>query len=136
MLTPATSQWGKHHPVTLKHLDALRSWLDLSNSFDATVYAIACVAFWVCCHLGELLVASHNGFDLKSNVTQGCLKTHGIARFGHHFSMIHLPSTKMKGQGGDDIYLIDCPLLSSLITAFEHHLASNPLVLDTAPLFA
>jgi len=50
--------------------------------------------------------------------------------------MIHLPNTKTKGRDGDDIYLIDCPLLSSPITAFEHHLASNPLVLDTTPLFA
>jgi len=50
--------------------------------------------------------------------------------------MIHLPKTKTKGQEGDDIYLMDCSLLSNPINAFEHHLTSNPLVLDGAPLFS
>jgi len=117
-LVPSLSQWAKHFPVTLRHLDALRSQLDLSNSFDAVVYSIACVAFWACCHLGKLIIASCHSFDSKTNITHGCLKTCGIARFGRHFSMLHLPSTKMKGHDGDDIYLIDCPLLSSPITVF------------------
>ena len=59
----------------------------------------------------------------------------GIARFSCHFSMLHLPSTKMKGHDGDDIYLIDCPLLSSPIMVFEHHLVLSPLVPDAVPLF-
>ena len=50
--------------------------------------------------------------------------------------MIHLPSMKTKGSDGDDIYLMECPFVSSPISVFEHHLASNPLVPDDAPLFA
>ena len=41
----------------------------------------------------------------------------------------------MKGNDSDDFYLIECPLLSSPITVFEHHLVSSSLVTDTAPLF-
>ena len=117
-LVPAMSQCEKCYLVTLRHLDAPHSQLDLSNSFDAAVYAIACVAFWACCHLGKLPIASHHSFDSKTNVTCGCLKTHGITRFGCHFSILHLPSTKTKGHDGDNIYLINCPLLSSPITVF------------------
>ena len=79
---------------------------------------------------------SHNSFDMQTNVSHGCAKTHGIARFRCCFSMIHLPSTKVKGQEGEDIYLIDCPLTSSLINAFAPHLASSPLVPEDALLFA
>lgn len=39
---------AKRPPVTLEHLHALRDGLDLANSFDAAVYAVACVAFWSC----------------------------------------------------------------------------------------
>ena len=38
----------KRPPVTLEHLYALRNGLDLTNSFDAAVYAVACIAFWCC----------------------------------------------------------------------------------------
>ena len=71
-LAPTSSQWERCQPVTLKHLDALWQCLVLSNSFDAAVYAIACVAFWACCRLGELLILSHHGFNLQKNVSRGC----------------------------------------------------------------
>jgi len=50
--------------------------------------------------------------------------------------MLHLLKIKTKGSDGDDIYLIDCPLLSNLINAFKHHLALSLLMPDDAPLFA
>ena len=135
-LAPTSSRRERRQPVTLKHLDALRRRLVLSNSFDAAVYAVACVAFWACCRLGELLILSRHGFNLQKNVSRGCPKNHGVAKFGRRFSTFHLPDTKTKGADGDDIYLIDCPLLSNPVTAFEHHLASNPQIPDDAPLFA
>jgi len=43
--------------------------------------------------------------------------------------------TKVEDQGpdGDDIYLIDFPLLSNPINSFEHHLASYLLVPNDLP---
>lgn len=38
----------KRPPVTLEHMHALFTGLNLSNTFDASVFAIACVAFWGC----------------------------------------------------------------------------------------
>lgn len=38
----------KRQPVTIGHLHALFDGLDLTDSFDAAVYAVACVAFWGC----------------------------------------------------------------------------------------
>ncbi|KDR79126.1 hypothetical protein GALMADRAFT_243004 [Galerina marginata CBS 339.88] len=50
-----SSQLAKRPPVTIEHLYALGSGLDFTNAFDAAVWAIACIAFWCCCRLGELL---------------------------------------------------------------------------------
>lgn len=38
----------KRPPVTLEHMHALFTGLNLSNTFDAAVFAVACSAFWGC----------------------------------------------------------------------------------------
>jgi len=48
-LAPVSSHLSKRDPVTIQHLRALRRHLDLSNSFDIAVFAIACITFWCCC---------------------------------------------------------------------------------------
>lgn len=67
-LVPDTSWRAKRPPVTIQHLYALRRGLDLS-SFNAVVWALACVAFWSCCHLGELLIPSRHGFQALKHVS-------------------------------------------------------------------
>ena len=41
-------QRPKRPPVTLEHMQALLEGLDLGNTFDAAVFALACAAFWGC----------------------------------------------------------------------------------------
>jgi hypothetical protein len=53
-LVPPTSKRAKRPPVTIEAMTALRSGLDLSNAFDAAVWAIAAVAFWSCCRYIDL----------------------------------------------------------------------------------
>lgn len=48
-LVPPTSKRARRPPVTLEALTQLRDGLDLSNSFDISVFAVACIAFWCCC---------------------------------------------------------------------------------------
>lgn len=48
-LVPPSSKRVCRPPVTLEAFTQLRDGLDLSNSFDISVFAIACVAFWCCC---------------------------------------------------------------------------------------
>jgi hypothetical protein len=48
-LVPPESKRDLRDPVTIEHIKALRKHLDLSNAFDASVFAIACIAFWACC---------------------------------------------------------------------------------------
>jgi hypothetical protein len=53
---PPSSSLPQREPVTMEHMRALQHSLNLSDSFDIAVFALACMAFWGCCRLGELLI--------------------------------------------------------------------------------
>ena len=56
---PPSSFSTKRDPVTMLHLHALHNHLDLTDTFNIAVFAVACVAFWSCSCLGELLIDSN-----------------------------------------------------------------------------
>ena len=90
--------------MTIEHLRSLQCGLDLSNSFDIAVFAVACVAFWCCCRLGELIIDSH--FDPSCHVSHSTDFMHGIAANGLKYINFHVPCTKTK-EGGEDINITD-----------------------------
>jgi len=55
---PSASTRSPRPPVTLAHLNVLHRALNLANTFDASVFAVACFAFWCQCHLNELCIDS------------------------------------------------------------------------------
>lgn len=48
-VVPDSSKRPRRPPVTLEHMHVLFQDLDLSNAFNASVFAVASVAFWCCC---------------------------------------------------------------------------------------
>jgi hypothetical protein len=48
-LAPPDSKRAKRPPVTIEAMTALKDGLDLSNAFDAAIWAVASIAFWCCC---------------------------------------------------------------------------------------
>ncbi|RXW13687.1 hypothetical protein EST38_g12165 [Candolleomyces aberdarensis] len=62
-LSPPSSKRPPRNPVTLEHMIALQRSIDPLSSFDIAVWALASLAFWGCCRLGELAVKSENSFD-------------------------------------------------------------------------
>lgn len=113
-LVPISSKRTKRPPVTIEHLYALRQGLDTTNSFDAAVWAVACVAFWSCCRLGELIIPSFVTAELQQN-SSGC----GICLVSHPLDKDH---TEGRGTyfGDNSRRDTSCPL-----TALKHHLACN-----------
>ena len=53
--TPPSS-CSPHLPILISHLQLLHSALDLSNTFNTTVYEIACIVFWSQCRIAKLCV--------------------------------------------------------------------------------
>jgi len=130
---PSSSRQPKRDPVTIDHIKALHRHLDLTNTFDIAVFALACIAFWSCCRLGELLIDSK--FDPLAHVAHSTDITRGIAANGTKYVNFTIPRTKTN-ENGAKINLSDSTCDCSSIAAFEHHLSSNSIIPSTAPLFA
>ncbi|KII83019.1 hypothetical protein PLICRDRAFT_119933 [Plicaturopsis crispa FD-325 SS-3] len=57
--TPATSRRELRPPITFEHMQALFAGLNLKNTRDAAVWAVASVAYWACCRYDHHLVLVH-----------------------------------------------------------------------------
>ncbi|KAJ6617931.1 hypothetical protein B0H10DRAFT_1796291 [Mycena sp. CBHHK59/15] len=130
-LVPQMSKRAKRPPVTIEHLYMLYTMLDLTNCKDAAVWVVACVAFWGCCRLGELLPTDNVSFHPSHHVTWGeevTLKVDGDGKA--HSTGFHIPWTKVAKEEGADISQKHFP------DAMQQHLHANKSVPLHASLFA
>ena len=120
--TPSTSRKPKRLPVTIAHLLALRSNLSLSNTFDAAVFATACVAFWCQCRLAEVCV--DNTFDPRLHPTRNALRRLGQTASGIRYGSFWAPVTKTS-PCGQEILWTDSACPTSANWAMKNHLKVN-----------
>ncbi|KAG1812021.1 DNA breaking-rejoining enzyme [Suillus variegatus] len=120
-LVPESSKCPQRPPVTLEHMHALYPHLDLSNTFDASVFAVASIAFWSCCRLGELIV---NWITRRSPAN------------GVSWSSFPIPWSKTTLGTGAKIILSRVDDISNPVSALNHHISANTIVPPHAPLFA
>jgi hypothetical protein len=66
-------------------MSVLRAALDLSNTRESAIWAVACTAWRDCARLGEVLVDSASAFNPDRHVTRGCPKRRGVASNRHKF---------------------------------------------------
>ncbi|KAF9022555.1 hypothetical protein BDZ89DRAFT_956497, partial [Hymenopellis radicata] len=91
------------NPVSLEHLAALEAGLNMSNCFDAAVYAVAVCAFWGCCRLGELTVRSRSTFEARRHVTRGDSIRFRTTPDGTESAHLHIPWGKVEREQGADL---------------------------------
>ncbi|KAF7319948.1 hypothetical protein MKEN_00778600 [Mycena kentingensis (nom. inval.)] len=123
-------------PVTLEHLQALRTALDLNKPFDAAVWAAATSAFWGCRRLGEVTVPSAQKFDPKYHVTRNATIQRVNPNSDESGTSIRIPWTKSTKERGGMILLSDRPDELCPHEALENHKRVNASVPGDAPLFA
>jgi len=97
------------------------------------VFAVAWIAFWCCCRLGELLVDAK--FDPDAHIARSTLITRGMAANCTKYTNFVILRTKTSMEGAS-IYMSDSTCDCSATSAFEHHLSSNTNIPSSAPLFA
>ena len=132
-VVPQTSHQAKRDPVTIDHLKVLHRHLDLMDTFNIAIFALACVAFWCCCHLRELLIDTK--FNPVAHATCSTEITKGTTTNGTKFINLTIPHTKTEANGAR-IYMSDSTCEYSAISAFEHHLMSNNNIPNSSPLFS
>jgi hypothetical protein len=135
-VVPESSKRPRRPPVTLEHMHALFRGLDLSNAFDASVFAVACTAFWSCCRLGELIIVNANSFDPSRHVSRSSSFTRRIPPEGVKYSVLHIPWTKTSHVDSADVIISNLDDITNAFTAMNHHLTANATVPPHAPFFA
>ncbi|KAJ6613869.1 hypothetical protein B0H10DRAFT_1804664, partial [Mycena sp. CBHHK59/15] len=136
-LVPETSKRAKRPPVTIEHMYTLYVTLDLTNCKDAAVWVVACVAFWGCCRLGELLPTSEAAFHPSHNVTRGEAVHFEVDDLQRAISTgFHIPWAKVTKEEGANICISEPELALSTQYAVRQHLHANKNVLAYASLFA
>ncbi|KZT24168.1 hypothetical protein NEOLEDRAFT_1067751 [Neolentinus lepideus HHB14362 ss-1] len=104
-ITPSTSRRAKRPPVTVEHLIALERYLDLSSGRDCAVLAVASIAFWACCRLGELIIPSRNAFDPRRHVSRSASIRHVDHWNGLRSAHFDIPFGKVEREAGARISL-------------------------------
>ncbi|KAI0777839.1 hypothetical protein BD413DRAFT_448861, partial [Trametes elegans] len=127
---------AKRPPVTLEHMHALFTGLNLSNTFDAAVFAVACSAFWGCRRLGELVIPSRFGFDAGKHVTVDVEVGVRTLPSNVRYAVFHIPWTKTTKRDGTNIILTENSDPTDPVTALLHHRIVNHGLPPGAPLFA
>jgi hypothetical protein len=124
-LAPASSRKEPRAPVTLDLLIDLRNHLNLSDHFDAAVFAAATTAFWGQCRLGEIMGTSrqvHTASKIPSR--SSCL-----APFTEAGSReIVLPHTKTRQHSGERTTILRQDGPADPIWAMLNHLYVNRAV--------
>jgi hypothetical protein len=67
-----------HAPVSIEHLLALQRAISLSNPFHASVWAVALVTLFGCCHLGETTIPSPSVFDARHHAPRSTMYAYFI----------------------------------------------------------
>ncbi|KAF7326758.1 hypothetical protein MVEN_02594800 [Mycena venus] len=112
-------------PVTIEHMIALYTPLDLTKSLDAATWALATAALWGCCRLGELTVSSLDKFDPKYHVTRGTHRRRISPNTTTSATAIPLPWTKSTHDRGGLLSLTGRDNNLCLEKALQNHLDIN-----------
>ncbi|KAJ3978560.1 hypothetical protein F5890DRAFT_1560117 [Lentinula detonsa] len=125
----AVHERARRNPITLAHMLALHVNLKFSLPFHCSIWAVACIAFWGCQHLGELIIPSKQGFDPKCHVSRSTtLKTSYNADNSRKALSFEIPWTKTTKELGATVIATAqhnsltpfCPFI-----AIERHMDAN-----------
>jgi len=119
---PASTTSSQCPPITISHLLALKAALNLNDTFDAAVWAIATIAFWCQCHLSEVCI--NYSFDPSIHPARSTPQKSGKTASNVPFHSFWAPSTKTKPHG-KFIMWMDSGDASSAEWAFINHIERN-----------
>lgn len=150
-LQPATKR--KRSPVTIEHLQCLFRHLDLTNSFDAVVFAVATVAFWrfaegthgqpiqtrtpyIVARLEELILPDATAFNPSRHVSRDAMPILTTTAAGLTFYSPRIPWSKTTDTSRLTISIPANNDPSCPVTALTHHMQCRSSLPRNAPFFS
>jgi len=126
----------KRAPVSLSHLHSLLANLDISTPKHAAIWAAACVAFFACRRLGEILVKADASFDPAYHVRKGTIISIRSVNSSSKSISFPIPWTKTTKEEGATVVITSRSDVLCPVKALLNHIQVNFDVPDGAPLFA
>ena len=123
-LAPPSSKRKKRLPYTPDFITVLRQHLDLSDPFDAAVFACLVICFYAAARLGELVVPRLDAFSPATCVTTANLRVDRNPD-GLEVTVLHVPSTKAAPLEGEDVYWSAHPGPTDPYEALDNHRQVN-----------
>lgn len=132
-LAPKSSSRDPRQPVTLDMIRMLFEELDLRDPLDVVIFAVATVAFWGLCRLGELLGTARTRYSPNELPSRRALEPAFTQAGSRELS---LPRTKTSQVHGQKVILLRQAYEVDPIRALERHLATNNDIQEGEHLFA
>jgi hypothetical protein len=123
-LTPNSSKRKKRQPYTPDFIRVVRQQMNLSDPFDAAVFACLTTCFYASARLGEFTVRTLKSFNPNAHVTTRNL-SYEQDRNNLKVTVLHLPRTKMAGNEGEDVYWASQEGDTDPSAALQNHLRIN-----------
>ena len=96
--TPESSKRKKRLPYTPQFISAIQAHLDLSNPFEAAVYACLTTTFYACTQVGEFTIPTLTAFKQNSHIKPSNVSSE-CDRNGLESITFQLPRTKTSIHG-------------------------------------
>jgi hypothetical protein len=125
--TPSSSRRPQRDPVTTRMLQLLVTDLDLEQSEDTAVYAVATAAFFGQLRLGEILSPTQDAYSPKAKNLPTVADLH-ISKDPECSPTLFLPVTKTTSTRGDTVALPKQSAPLDPITAVTLHIQSSSLL--------
>ena len=127
-LTPESSKWKKRQPYTTKFMSAIHQQLNLTDPFDAAVFACLTTCFYATACVGELTVPWLGTFNITHHVTPVDLHTENNQN-GTKVTVCYVPYHRLNSIS---ISARDAPQMHSWSSYITSHML--PLPIQTIPI--
>lgn len=122
-LAPPSSMRDPRKPVTIGMLLVLRNGLNRDCPRDIAVFAVALVAFWAQCRLGELLGSSRRRHDPHLFPSRSSFVRPSSSSGSYE---LHLPHTKSNQVSGETVIITKQSQELDPVNALRYHLSLIP----------
>ena len=123
-LTPVSSRRKRRLPYTPAFISGVRGQLNLEDPLDAAVFACLTTCFYASARLGEFTTRTLTSFRPNAHITTRNL-SYDQDRNGFKVTVLHLPTTKVAGQEGEDVYWATQGGDTDPSAALQNHLRIN-----------